>query len=182
MNILAICGSLRSQSRSLAILHAAQALAPTGVNFEVFESLGHLPLFNPEQEQGHSQAVQALREAIDTADAIVIASPEYAHGITGALKNALDWMVGYEAFGGMPVAVLNPSSHSHHADDSLKEILRTMSARLIPGACMRIPVIGSGIELESIASNREFRPALIAALNAITSHISAHRFAHSGIG
>ena len=171
MNILGLCGSLRSQSRSAALLRAAQSLSPVGINMSIFDRHGQLPLFNPECETDPPEPVLSLWRAVSGADAIVIASPEYAHGVTGNLKNTLDWLVGHVPFVYKPVAVLNPSYQSHHADDALREILRTMSADLIEGAWVRIPVIGSGIALADFAATAPFASAITDAWDAIVSHV-----------
>lgn len=172
MTFLGLCGSLRSQSLSAALLRAAQSLAPTGVDIQTFDRLGQLPLFNPELEPDAPEPVIALRDAVTTADAIVIVSPEYAHGVTGTMKNTLDWLVSHIPFAYKPVAVLNPALGAHHADAALKEILRTMSADLIDGACIRIPVIGSGVSAEHIADTPVFATALKDALQAMSRHVA----------
>jgi chromate reductase, NAD(P)H dehydrogenase (quinone) len=169
MKVLALCGSLRQQSRSLSLLQAMRALAPDRMDFTVFTGLGDLPLFNPDLEPCAPSPVQALWNAVAQADVLVIASPEYAHGVTGTIKNALDWLVGLVPFTHKPVAVLNPSHRAQHADDALQEILRTMNAQLIPGACLRIPVTACDLSAEALASDPTLSPLIRSALAAIES-------------
>ena len=171
MKILALCGSLRARSFSAGLLRAARALAPAGVEFEIFDRAGQLPLFNPDLEADAPEAVLSLWNAVAWADAVVIASPEYAHGVTGTMKNTLDWLVGHIPFAYKPVAVFNPSYQSHHADEALKEILRTMAADLIADACVRIPVIGSRVDPNNIAQSAQFAPAIRSALQAVVDHV-----------
>jgi chromate reductase len=174
MQLLALCGSQRTQSMSGGLLRACRALAPEGVQVILFEQHKLFPLFNPELAT-LPDGVRALHEAVDAADALLIASPEYAHGVTGTIKNTLDWLVGHPGFYGKPVAVLNPAWQSYHADESLKETLRMMSAELIEGACVRIPVIGSGLAPAEIAASERFIPAIEAVLRAIAQHPTAAR-------
>jgi len=128
-------------------------------------------LFNPDLEPAAPEAVLSLWDAVTWADAIVIASPEYAHGVTGTMKNTLDWLVGHIPFAYKPVAVFNPSYQSHHADEALKEILRTMAGDLIADACVRIPVIGSRVDPDAIAESAQFAPAIRFALQAVVDHV-----------
>lgn len=174
MKLLALCGSQRTQSMSGGLLRACRALAPAGVEVCLFEEHKQFPLFNPELAE-LPPGVYALYAAVDAADALLIASPEYAHGVTGTIKNTLDWLVGHPGFAGKPVAVLNPAWQSHHADDSLKEILGMMSAELIAAACVRIPVIGSGVAPDAIASSPRFAPAIDAVLRAVAQHLERQR-------
>jgi chromate reductase, NAD(P)H dehydrogenase (quinone) len=104
--------------------------------------LGCLPLFNPDLESRPPQAVIRFREALGAADALVVASPEYAHGISGVLKNALDWLVSFEGFIGKPVALINTSPRAHHAYDATLEVLKTMSANVVQGASISLPLLG----------------------------------------
>jgi len=142
------------------LLQAIQILMDEENELVIFDGLGSLPLFNPDIEGSPSSSVLALWSAIEKADAIVFASPEYAHGVTGTIKNALDWLVGYIPFAGKPVAVLNPSHRSEHADAALREILRTMAARLIPGACLRVAVTSSKLSAQEIATDSELAPLI----------------------
>ena len=142
MNILAVAGSLRAASINAAFCRAAARLAPPGLHITVHRALGLLPPFNPDLEPDPPRSVIQLREAVAAADALIIASPEYAHGISGVLKNALDWLVSYEGFVAKPVAVINTSPRAHHAHDSLLEVLETMSATLVHEASLSVPLLG----------------------------------------
>jgi NAD(P)H-dependent FMN reductase len=171
VTVLALCGSQRTQSMSGGLLRACRERAPAGMSITLFEEHKQFPLFNPELADLPA-GVRALYDAADAADALLIASPEYAHGVTGTIKNTLDWLVGHPGFAGKPVAVLNPSWQSHHADDNLREILGMMSADLILDACVRIPVIGAGVSPDAIGSSTRFAPAIDALLAAIAQHLA----------
>jgi NAD(P)H-dependent FMN reductase len=148
--ILALCGSLRRVSMNAAVLRAAVRLAPPGVEVELFDDIGLLPLFNPELEATMPAPVLDLHARVAASDALLIASPEYAHGVTGVLKNALDWLVSFEGFVDKRVAIFNASPRSVHADASLREILTTMSAELVTDACLALPFRGTGITEQGI--------------------------------
>lgn len=170
MKILALCGSLRKHSRSMALLQATGSLANEGIEFSIFEGLGELPLFNPDNEHSAPTTVHALWRAVSWSDVLIVASPEYAHGVTGTIKNALDWLVGYAPFSGKPVAVFNPSHRAEHADAALRETLATMDAQLIPGACLRIPATGCDFSAQEMASSTAFAEPIRAALSAMRSY------------
>jgi chromate reductase, NAD(P)H dehydrogenase (quinone) len=95
MRILTVCGSLQARSANLALLQAAAALAPAGVEVVAFDGLRDLPLFNPDLDGGDEPtAVTTWRRALAEAEALLIASPEYGHSLPGALKNGIDWVIG----------------------------------------------------------------------------------------
>jgi chromate reductase, NAD(P)H dehydrogenase (quinone) len=146
MKVLGICGSLRAASLNAALLRTAVRIAPAGMQVRVLPGLGELPLFNPDLEAQVPAAVAALRREVDAADALLIATPEYARGVSGTIKNALDWLVSHEGFVGKPVALLNASPRAHHAQAALRETLRTMSAVLIEEASVAIPLLGAGLD------------------------------------
>ncbi|MFO0631409.1 MAG: NADPH-dependent FMN reductase [Nannocystaceae bacterium] len=132
MRLLAIPGSLRARSTNTAALEALAALAPAGTSVVRYRGLGELPHFNPDLDGEGAvapAAVAALRAEVTAADALVICSPEYAHGVPGSLKNALDWLVSCTELPGKVAALLvvSPSSVFVHA--ALRETLQTMSAR-----------------------------------------------------
>jgi NAD(P)H-dependent FMN reductase len=133
-----------------ALLRATARLAPAGVTVELFSGLGDLPLFNPDLEANLPDNVQRLHQAVASCDAMLIASPEYAHGVTAVIKNTLDWLVSFPPFVDTPVAIFNASPRSVHADASLREILTTMSANLVADACLALPLRSTGITEQGI--------------------------------
>ncbi|WP_367154927.1 NADPH-dependent FMN reductase [Methylomonas sp. HYX-M1] len=153
MRVLGISGSLRKASINSALLRAASRLAPPGMEFTVFNGVGGLPLFNPDLEASLPSQVLALHGAVAKSDALLFASPEYAHGVTGAIKNTLDWLVSFELFVGKHVVVLNSSPRAHHADSALRETLRTMSAVIVEPASVSIPLLGAKLNEESMIEN-----------------------------
>jgi chromate reductase, NAD(P)H dehydrogenase (quinone) len=167
MRILAIYGSLRAASLNRLLLRAVARLAPPSMQVSVFEGIGALPLFNPDLEATDPAPVRALRTQIIDADAVLIASPEYAHGVSGVIKNALDWMVGNESFVNKPVAVLNASPRARHAQAALRETLQTMSARIVDQACITVPLLGSGLDEDGILRHAGIADAVLAALTAL---------------
>jgi NAD(P)H-dependent FMN reductase len=153
MHILAIAGSLRAASINAAFCRAASRLAPADAPIAVYDRLGELPLFNPDREGDAPEPARHWRRSVGAADALLIASPEYAHGVSGVMKNALDWLVGEQSFVGKPVAVVNTSPRAHHAHDALLEILRTMSAEVVEGASSSVALLGvCTSEAEMLAS------------------------------
>ena len=167
IRILGISGSLRAVSSHRSLLATAASMVPAGVVVEISDSIGNLPLFNPDLAEASPESVLRFRSQIAAADAVLIASPEYAHGITGALKNALDWIVGSGEFSGKPVAALNASPRSFHAHESLLEILRTMDARVIPEASIRIPLSSSQATEQEISNDERLAALLEEAVMAL---------------
>src|SRR5256885_11335 len=91
MHVLGIAGSLRSRSLNRSLLRAAQELAPDSMRIEVFD-LAPIPLYNGDvEEAGDPQAVAEFKQTIRRADAVLMVTPEYNHGVPGVMKNAVDW-------------------------------------------------------------------------------------------
>ncbi len=164
MKVLAISGSLRAASINSALLRAAARLAPPEVEVTVLAGVGSLPLFNPDLEADLPREVTALYAAVVASDALLIASPEYAHGVTGTIKNLLDWLVGFEAFVYKPVAVLNASPRAHHADSALRETLETMSAVIVEPASVSISLLSANLGEDGMVASPLVSQAIRAAL------------------
>lgn len=173
MQLLAISGSLRAASLNTMLLRAVARIAPSEMKVILFDGLGDLPLFNPDLEDTAPIPVIALRRAIISADALLIASPEYAHGVTGVIKNALDWMVGNESFVNKPVALLNASPRATHAYAALRETIVTMSARVLDAASITVPILGSGLTEDDIVEHPEIKSSLLAALEHIQATVTS---------
>lgn len=141
VRVLGISGSLRTASSNSALVRAASRLAPQHVEVTIFSELAAIPPFNPDLDNDVvPPSVSSFRAALQACDAIVISSPEYAHGVSGVLKNALDWVVSSGEFIDKPVAVINASRHATLADAALRETIRTMNGRVIDEASVTIAV------------------------------------------
>ena len=176
LRVLAISGSLRSLSSNTALVHAAAALAPAGVEVRVYTHLAEVPLFNPDLDGDQPPAAVAqFRSELDACAAVLISSPEYAHGVPGALKNALDWIVGSGELAGKPVALVNASPRATHAQASLAETLRVMSADLIDAASMAVPLGGRHLDAAGIAADEELSGLIRSVLAALARAASAPR-------
>jgi chromate reductase, NAD(P)H dehydrogenase (quinone) len=156
VHLLTISGSLRTGSINSQLLVAVAHLAPPGVTVRIYDGLGELPHFNPDLDvEPAPEPVADLRAAIAWADAILVSSPEYAHGVPGSLKNALDWLVSGVEILDKPVMLLNATPRSTFAQESLAETLRTMSARVVGGEAVAVPIHGRRLRAEQIVADGE---------------------------
>jgi len=167
LNFIAISGSLRQASANTSLLRAAVTIAPPHVTITLYEDVGDLPPFNPDIESDPPPTVMRLRRLLQGADGILIASPEYAHGVPGALKNALDWMVGSTDLAGKRVALINASDRAVHAQAALAEIITTMGWTIVEEASPVIPVAGKEYDRAAIVANPALAEPLLAAVNAL---------------
>jgi chromate reductase, NAD(P)H dehydrogenase (quinone) len=149
MKVIGISGSLRKHSSNSLLLRAVERVATSGVELTIYDGLGELPPFNPDLDEEGSEppaAVARLRNLLIQADAVLISSPEYAHGVPGVLKNMLDWLVSTGELVGKPVALLNASpSGGMYAQASLRETLQTMNWKLMLEASRMEPFVGRKI-------------------------------------
>jgi NAD(P)H-dependent FMN reductase len=169
-NFLAISGSLRAHSSNTEVLRACAILAPASVRITLFDGLGNLPHFNPDLDKEGARlpsSVESFRAKIDAADALLISSPEYAHGVPGVLKNALDWLVSAPGMLFKPIALLNLSSRSTHAHASLLEILRTMSTVPVPEASIELSLTSRSQSAVEIAADPQIADRLRSSLDAL---------------
>jgi NAD(P)H-dependent FMN reductase len=163
--VLAVSGSLRATSKNTALLEALGLLVPLTLELRLSNHIAALPHFNPDLEDAPNAALEAWRAAVRGADIVLISSPEYAHGIPGALKNALDWCVGSGEFVGKPVKLLNASGGGAHAQAQLREVLRTMDARVLKDAQVIVP--GAPQTAAEIVGNAGHMQALLEVLRSL---------------
>ena len=174
--ILAISGSLRAASLSTAALTAASMLAPPETETVFYTGLADLPAFNPDLDTGEPPpAVKTFRHEIGIADGLLISSPEYARGLPGSLKNALDWLVSSSEFPEKPIALISTSPRSVEANAQLRLVLTTMSARLIDEASITLPLLGKNLDPNQIVSDPAFSRPLRLALANFVAAISSIR-------
>jgi NAD(P)H-dependent FMN reductase len=172
MNILAISGSLRAASLNTALVRAAGALAPKGTAYTLYTGMGDLPHFCPEWDTDNPPtAVADLRAQLAWADAVLICTPEYAHGMPGSLKNLLDWTVSTGDFDAKPVAALSASPSvdgGAYAHAWLVQILQVLGATLPPDASLRVPLVRSKVDATTGAiTDAATAAAIRAALSAL---------------
>jgi chromate reductase len=176
MRILAISGSLRTQSSNTALLRAAALVALSPIDIVVYDQMETLPAFNPDLDVDPGpEAVSHFRAELRNSSAVVFSTPEYAHGIPGSLKNALDWVVGSGELSGKPVALINASERGEYAKAALREVLKTMDARLISDAEVTLPLLGRGLAASEIAANPEFAGLIRSSLRTIVTTVSGYR-------
>jgi chromate reductase, NAD(P)H dehydrogenase (quinone) len=174
MKIVAISGSLRAGSSNTAVLRAAARLAPSGVNIVLSDAIAQLPFFNPDLDGDRLPGpVAAFRALIGSADGILISSPEYARGVAGVMKNALDWLVGSFEFPNKPVGLINTSPRATHAVAALTLTLETMSARLVRDAFITLPLLGGAHDENSIAASNELAEPLRDAITRFAAAIKS---------
>ena len=137
IRLLGIAGSLRSASFNRALLRAAVEVAPSGVEITTFDELGALPFYDADVEAaGEPVPVRRLRAAIDRADALLIATPEYNDGTSAVLKNAIDWASRppQRTLAGKLVAVMGASvtpSGARGGIESVKRSLRRAGSQVL---------------------------------------------------
>ena len=180
VRILAISGSLREGSSNSVLLHAAAAVTPAHAHLTIWDGLAGLPHFNPDLDGPRAPAsVLEFRARVASADGLLISSPEYAHGVPGTLKNALDWLVSGQEIIAMPVALLNASPRSTHAHAALSEILMTMSATVIAEASRAVPMAGRPLDVSGILTDPERAQPPRAAVAALVEASARSRAARS---
>lgn len=173
-SILAISGSLRAGSVNNEVVRAVQLLAPANIAVNQYAGISELPHFNPDNElDTSSKAVANWRAQLQRADAVLICSPEYAHGVPGVLKNALDWVVGTGEFMYKPVALINASPNSKFIGPQLTEILAVMMGNVITGAAITLSMAGKKRDAASMVADESISAELKNALTALTDAVNA---------
>ena len=174
MRFLGISGSLRASSSNAKLLRALPLVTDARVGFTFSAPLDRLPYFNPDTEElALPSSVAQWRAEIRDHTALVFCSPEYAHGVPGVLKNALDWLVGGVEIVGKPIAVLNTSLPSTTAHASLLETLTVMGGRVVPEASVGIVLRGVKLNEQGIAAHPALSPILRSAMAALVSAAQA---------
>ncbi len=140
MRILGVCGSLQTKSSNQTLLEVAASLAPTLAphhpRLDIFDGIAQLPLFNPDLDSEAETSVSSWREELNASDALLIACPEYGHSLPGALKNAIDWVIGsgelYQKVVAITASVPEPR-RGRRGLDALATSLRAVDAQVIGG-------------------------------------------------
>ena len=174
VRLLAISGSLRAVSTNTALLKAALLLKPADMEIEFYDGLATLPHFNPDDDVAPlPPAVAAWRAKVAQADGLLISSPEYARGIPGSLKNALDWLVSGPEHPGKPVAFFHASERGIASQAALRLVLETMGTRVVDSVCITINLLGTEKDAATVAANPDYAAKIAGALNAFAEAIAS---------
>jgi chromate reductase, NAD(P)H dehydrogenase (quinone) len=137
-----------------------------------------LPHFDPDVDgperdpEDYPDGVLRLRRELAASDAMLISTPEYAHGLPGSLKNALDWLVSSPAMIGKPVALIYGSTgEANYAQEQLKEILTTMSAVIVRDAIIAVPGVRSKIDDHGNVADPRLASQIESALRALAAFV-----------
>ncbi len=164
--LYALCGSQRKVSTNRRLLTTLRDHAPDGVTIEICDLIGDLPIFNPDREGEHTpDVVERLGAKMRAADGVIVACPEYAHGLPGGLKNALDWLVSRDEVPFKPVMIAHASHRGDFALGQLTEVLKTMSFDIVEEAHLRIGLLGKDDAAQAAVLDAAVRDGVI--LNAL---------------
>jgi chromate reductase, NAD(P)H dehydrogenase (quinone) len=168
MKILGVSGSSRAESYNTALLREAAKLAPAGVEVELWEGIGDLPIYDQDLEADVPESVRRLREDWGSADAILFATPEYNGSVPGGLKNAVDWAsrpTTDAALRNQTVAVVGASQGQFGAlwaQQDLRRILGIAGARVV-GEPVPVSRAHEGFDESAIDGIRDALEALVQA-------------------
>jgi chromate reductase len=159
--ILLISGSTREGSLHTAALRMAARFAPAGVAVDLFQDLRDLPAYVPGRHSPPFSVAQ-LRHRVDTADAVLFSTPQYAGSLPGSLKNLLDWLVEGGQLIGKPAAWLSVSAtgQDEGALATLQTVLGHGNARVLRSASIRVPLGPGAVDAHGTVTDPRLHMAL----------------------
>jgi len=148
--VIAISGSTRQNSVNHSLIKAIAELSAANLDITIFDSIANLPQFNPDNDGDDvAREVSNFRQQLNNADAIFICTPEYAHGVPGALKNAIDWTISSSQFPNKPTMLITASTGGNFGHKALMETLKAIEAKNIDNLQMVIPFVKTKISLDN---------------------------------
>ncbi|MDB5132874.1 MAG: azr 2 [Mucilaginibacter sp.] len=171
-NILAISGSLRAGSSNHAILNYLGKIAPAGTSYTIYDGLSQIPHFDPGLDNDNPpETVTAFRKLTAEADGLIICTPEYAYGVPGTLKNALDWTVSSGSLSEKPLALITASTGGENAHAALLLILTALNAKVAKDTTVLISFIRSKMDGNGDITDGETVKGLMKAFKAFFSSL-----------
>lgn len=175
IKILAISGSLRKNSTNTGLLLACKSISNENIKFTIYDGLGNLPHFNPDHDDENTpDSVYDFRRKLKEADGVLICTPEYANGVPGVLKNALDWVVSSGEFMYKPTAVISASPSQFGGDrahDSLVLTLSIMTAKIVEGGTLKVPFVTKKVNPQGELTDPATEQSLRLLIDALTQTI-----------
>ncbi len=131
-------------------------MMPADINYIIYSGMSEIPAFDPGLDNDFPPAaVTDFRQQLAEADGIIICTPEYAFGVPGALKNALDWTVSSGSFVNKPTALITASTGGENAHEALIKILGAIDANLVKDATLLISFVRSKMDSEGNITDKE---------------------------
>ncbi|HTF28408.1 MAG TPA: NADPH-dependent FMN reductase [Flavitalea sp.] len=169
--ILIVPGSIRKNSTSHQLIPAVTKYFPAEFTYEVFDQLGELPHFNDAAEPG--EKIVAWRKTIAYSAAVIFITPEYAYGVPGTLKNALDWIVSSGELVNKPTALITASTGGQYAHESLIRTLGALTAEPDEHARLLISFIRSKLDTEGHVIDQALETKISDLVTSLTNTISS---------
>ncbi|MCW3122750.1 MAG: NAD(P)H-dependent oxidoreductase [Flavipsychrobacter sp.] len=165
LTILAISGSLRENSSNSSIINAAAGFADDNINFTIYKGLGSLPHFDDSKEP--APEVLEWRQLLRNADGILICQPEYAFGVAGVLKNALDWTVTTADLAYKPLALITAATGGDKAHAALLLTLNVLMAKLTDDTTLLIQYVRSKLDEHGGVKDPDTKMAIKSVMNSL---------------
>ena len=176
IKLTGISGSLRENSSNTNILKQMALMMPDEIELFIYNGIGELPHFSPELDIEMPPApVEKFRKQLTDSDGIIICTPEYAFGVPGSLKNALDWTVSSGEFVNKPLALITASLSGEKAHASLLDTLTALSASIAEERILLIPFIRSKLDEQGFIRIPELLQRLQAILQSFMTTCSENR-------
>lgn len=172
-NVIALCGSQSAKSANLQLINEVKRLSNKQFNVEVFTGLNQLPHFNPDLDGESAPAsIAAFRSALRQADGVLICTPEYAMGVPGTMKNALDWLVSSMELSNKPVALITASTSGEKAHASITGTLNILEARMTSDMQLWIPFIKAKMPADGSIRDEEVRTRLSTLIDTLAAEMN----------
>lgn len=173
IKIVGICGSIRPNSSASCILQTIARMIPSDINFTIYTGLEQIPPFNDSQVV--PLPVQQFITLLEQADGVLFCTPEYAFGVPGVLKNALDWTVATTAFSDKPVAVITAASSGEKAHASLLLTLTALGTKRTEEANLLISFVRNKLDEKGEVKDVETLEAIKEVVNAFIKTIEGSK-------
>jgi chromate reductase len=138
---MTVCGSLQQRSANRAALAVASSVAVAGgATVDDYDRLAEIPAFDPGRDDERIDVIDDWRQRVSMADVVLVAAPEYAGGVAGAVKNAFDWLVGSASIYRKPVGLISAgTSGGHFARQAMAQTLTWQGAYVVAGLGIAAP-------------------------------------------